>query len=176
VVLQVRPGEEVVDSLVRRDGMDPELGALLWARSVIEAEQWSRSCRRCWITLAALAGDQEAALQSIACGLGLAWPAASATLPVDGRKSRGAPVARRGASWLLRSVWAAVQEAVLADDGRSRARFDALRAMLREMDAMQIRSFARAHAARDAMLEAMLRSTSWRITAPLRAARRLLGR
>ena len=74
VILQVRPVAEVVQSLADRDGMKPDLAEFLWLRSVIEAEEQSRRCRRVWVSMAGMIADWPDTVRRITDGLALEWP------------------------------------------------------------------------------------------------------
>jgi hypothetical protein len=176
VILQVRPVAEVVQSLADRDGMKPELAEFLWLRSVIEAEQQSRNCRRVWVGMAGMMADWADTVRRISDGLALEWPmerdAAIAEIGplLKPRLCHGVgPVAAEEAMpRFSAATWAAVEHGLAGDEPAARAAFEAVRATLHDLD--------RTYEQYQSALAAMPGSSSSRVTAPLRALRRVVRR
>jgi predicted O-methyltransferase YrrM len=80
VILLVRNPGEVIESLKERDQLDSNTIELLWLRSLLEAEEATRGCKRVWTSFDQLLGDWRAILQSIATGLDVTWPKDVATI------------------------------------------------------------------------------------------------
>lgn len=144
VVLQVRPVAEVVRSLADRDGMQPGLVEFLWLRSVLEAEVHSRSCQRVWCSMGGMMTDWPDMVRRITDGLGLEWPmerheAISEIGPLlkprlchgTGSEPFEATMPR-----LSTATWAAVEQGLAGDEAAARAAFDAVRAVLTDLDKM----------------------------------------
>jgi hypothetical protein len=173
VILQMRPAAEVIQSLIDRDDMEPGLAEFLWLRSVIEAEWQSRSCRRVWVNMAEMIAHWPGAVCRIGDGLHLEWPvdpdAAAGEIGVllkPRPHHRFAPVA--GEDQLRRfcaAVWAAAERGLAGDEPAARTAFDLLRGSLLDIDRMCEPYLSE--------LAAMQTSLSWRLTAPLRALRRV---
>jgi hypothetical protein len=179
IILQLRPVYQVIESLARRDRLEPELSALLWARSILEAEHYSRDCRRVWITFDDILAHRGTALDDIAAKFDISWPFPCES--ADPEFDRIAeprcrdPQAHRGAGTmplLLPLVWSAAEQAMSGDARAAEGNFDTLWLALEDMDRMYTTCFNKLYGASDTMLDAIIRSTSWRITAPLRAMKR----
>jgi hypothetical protein len=179
VILQLRPVGQVIESLARRDGLEPEISALLWARSILEAERYSRDCRRIWVTFENILAHRGRVLDDIAARCGISWPTPykSADLESDriaeARDRDTQAESRTGMTqWLLPLVWSAAEQAMSGDVHAAEGKFDTLWLALGDMDRMYTTCFNKLYDASDTMLDAIIHSTSWRITAPLRAMRR----
>jgi hypothetical protein len=179
IILQLRPAHQVIESLANRDGLERELSALLWVRSILEAERCSRGCRRVWMTLDAIVASPGVALEHIAAKLGVCWPNFRQSVNVDfdrisaaRRSDETAHPAPEVAQWLVPQVWTAVEHALSGDERRAESDFDTLRLALDDMDQMYATCFRKLYAEKEVLLGTVLRSTSWRITAPLRALKR----
>jgi hypothetical protein len=172
-ILQVRPVTEVVQSLADRDDMQPNLAEFLWLRSVIEAEWQSRNCRRVWLSMADMVEDWPDAIRRITDGLRVQWPmdpkrafGEIALLLKPRLCHRVAPT--RGDDNLRRfcaEAWMAAEHGLAGDEPAARAAFDAARAALHDLDRMYEPYLL--------ALAAVHTSLSWRLTAPLRALRRV---
>jgi hypothetical protein len=183
VIHQLRPFPEVGRSLADRNDIDLAVSELLWARSIIEGEQISRPCRRVWATLEQVLADWQATTSRIAMTLGFEWTeiseetAAQAMHFVDPRMCHGQGQSTAGidrSCWLAPRVWAAAQHGLAGNEGAMRAGFDELQAALQELDRMTECCVAKLVQPHEAKLADVYRSTSWRITAPLRAIKRLM--
>jgi hypothetical protein len=177
IILQVRPAEQVIQSLARRDGLAPELSALLWARSILEAERYSRDYSRVWMTFDNILTVPDAALDRISQQLGVRWPIKPSTreiYQIISQKCRGNIGRPDGDAthWLTSRVWETAELAISGEEIAARDRFDALWQALGDMDRMYTACFTKLYSKSEAMLDAVLGSTSWRITAPLRALKR----
>jgi hypothetical protein len=176
VVLQVRPVAQIARSLVERDGICPVLGALLWLRSVTEAEWHSRHHRRIWLGFAQVTTDWRDSVRRVAQQFDLTWP----VRPADaaGRVAALLRPRSRDAKWiesnteLLALPFIRAQDAIEAgiagDELAAQAGFDVVRASLDDADRLYtpiIMDLMRRNATE---LQAIRRSTCWRLTAPLR--------
>jgi hypothetical protein len=187
VVLQVRPMVEVARSLIDRDNLDPGLSELLWLRSLIEAERYSRSCARVWVSYRQMIADWHDTVCRIASALGLAWPVGpdDAAHVIErilkprlnhGQQSaaglmNGLPAPSRQPP-LAAQAWQAVEYGLTPDEPAAKACFDTVGAILEDLDRMYepfMTGLERQHVEEVAAIRA---STSWRITAPMRALRR----
>ena len=176
VVLQVRPVAAVVQSLADRDGMKPDLAEFLWLRSVIEAEEQSRRCRRVWVSMAGMIADWRTPCGGSPTGLALEWPmerdeAIDEIGPLLKPRLCHGVAPDAGEETMPRfsaATWAAVEHGLAGDEPAARAAFDAVRAALHDLDG----TYERYQSA----LAAMPDSSSWRLTAPLRALRRMVRR
>jgi hypothetical protein len=141
VILQVRPMQEVVQSLGDRENMPPDLAEFLWLRSVVEAEWHSRSCRRVWVSMAEILADWPGTVRRIADGLHLDWPGVD--LSVVGSRIRprlrhhvaAAGEAAQGRT-LSAAAWRAIERGLAGDEAAARVGFDAVRTTLQELDRM----------------------------------------
>lgn len=174
VILQVRPVAEVAQSLTDRDHLPPDLSALLWLRSVTEAEWHSRHLPRVWVSFGQVASDWRHTIDRIGDRLAVTWP----THPDDATERIDLllkPRPRQVASWrddkILAEAWVAIQAGLADDDPTARAGFDEVRAFLQAADLIYIDYIRRL----EAELRAMRRSTCWRLTGPLRALGRWVG-
>lgn len=78
IVNQVRNPLEVAGSLSQRNGIDPQLGHLLWLRHVLEAEAGSRGLTRFHSSYEGLLAGWPALASGMQDALGLSWPRLSA--------------------------------------------------------------------------------------------------
>ncbi|MGD0105337.1 MAG: hypothetical protein ABSC06_15025 [Rhodopila sp.] len=173
VILQMRPVAEVVQSLVDRNSMHPDLAEFLWLRSVVEAELQSRTCRRVWTSMAEMFGCWPDAMGRIADGLGLKWPIelAEAMEEIASLRKprlwhRVAPVTgESNVGRFSADAWAAAEHGLAGDEPAARAGFDPVRRALDDLDRMYEPYLAALQATK---------TTSWSrwLTAPLRALRR----
>ena len=146
VVLQMRPVAEVVRSLADRDGMPPGLVEFLWLRSVVEAEAHSRSCRRVWSSMGGIMADWPDVVRRITDGLDLEWPmerheATGEIGPLlKPRLYHGAAPEPFQATLprLSTATWAAVEQGLAGEEAAARASFDAVRAVLGDLDQMHV--------------------------------------
>ncbi len=144
VVLQVRPVHEVVQSLVDRDELHPDLAELLWLRSVAEAEWQSRNCRRVWVSMPEIMADWVGTARQIAEALQLEWPTRpdEAVAEIDSllkpRLWHGArtPGQRRGAGGFSAAAWRAIEQGLAGNEPAAREGFDAVRGALDDLDRM----------------------------------------
>lgn len=65
---------EVARSLRKRDNLDPEYGALVWLRHVLDAEAGSRGQTRSFTSYDLLLEDGPAEMEKIAADLKISWP------------------------------------------------------------------------------------------------------
>jgi hypothetical protein len=177
VVLPVRPVDQVVRSLVERDGTSPALAGLIWLRSVSEAEWHSRYCKRIWLGFTQVTTDWRTCIHRMAQELDLTWPIHPAAAAV-----RVASLLRprsRNVEWLephtafnagpFVRAWDAIEAGIAGDEATAQAGFDVVRAWMHDADWLYgpiIRDLMRRHAA---TLQAIQSSTCWRLTAPMRA-------
>jgi hypothetical protein len=183
VILQLRPFPEVGRSLWDRDAFEPDLSELLWLRSIIEAERNSRNRCRVWVTLDQLLADWQATTCRIAATLGFEWnelseeAAAQAACYVKPHlcRSAHAPNDRMDAAhWLARQTWSAALHGLGGDEAAAQASFDELWMALQDLDRMFASCLPRLIRPHETMVDAIYRSTSWRVTAPLRALKPLM--
>lgn len=195
-VLPFRDPRAVAASLRRRESRHegaalwpPERGMLLWLRYVLAAERATRGSPRAFLSFDALLADWPAELARLALQLGLSWPRGEAEMGREitaflNRRERHEAVSRLDA-WpdtvlpQIPEVYRALATAVaVPESGRRvfdaaavplaagadmmRVYVDALEAEVRRLRPVQYQ------------VEAVLGSRSWRLTAPLRALRRLL--
>jgi hypothetical protein len=178
IVLQLRPCEEVISSLIDRDSLSADLSEQLWIRSVIEAERVTRAYRRAWVTFDQLFADWQEVACHIADRLELEWVSVSEDKiseidnfidPVKRYRTPGTSVAEKQSTWLTQSVWNAVQQAISGEELAARKSFDLLAAALQDFDRLYGRSLSRISASYEAKLAAIYGSTSWQLTKPLRS-------
>lgn len=175
IVLQVREPAEVVQSLAQRDGLDRGLAELLWVRGVIAAERRTRGCPRVWIDARAAIDDWRGALRRIAGAFHLAWPDPEEIAPEVERfikprlLRRVAAAAPQAASpgLIAGLAWVAIGQAQRGEAAAAEEAFDALQAVLDDMERLQGR-YIEALVADRRRLGAVLASRSWRLTQPLR--------
>lgn len=170
VILQVRPMQEVVQSLIERDGMDPDLAEFLWLRSVVDAEWQSRACRRVWVSMAEILADWPGTIRRIADGLRLEWPDSAMTeigslLKPRQRHHVAPPVYdRAGVRRLSSAAWTAIEHGLAGEEHAARAEFDRVRDALQDFDRLYQPAFA--------ALAARRRWLPRRLIGPLRALQR----
>lgn len=174
IILQLRPAQQVIMSLTRRDGLLPELSALLWVRSILEAERYSRHCRRVWMTLDSIVRLRWEALDHMAERLGICWPTRPVSLEFDntiGALFPEAPScpATAVAPWLVSQVWSAAEQAISGNEPCAQGSFDRLWQVLEDMDRICAAYCTKLNGDSETRLNAILCSTSWRVTRPLRA-------
>ncbi len=184
VVLQVRPMMAVARSLADRDELDPSQSELLWLRSLVEAEWHSRCCARVWVGFEHLIADWREAIDRIGATLGVTWPidpdeathligpALKPRLNHGSREIAGVTkcIARMGSHQPLSGqAWAAVAHGLAGNEPAAQAGFDTVRAILEDFDRMYEPFLASIGQRHEAALAAIRSSTSWRVTAPLRA-------
>ena len=176
VVLQVRPVAEVVQSLGDRDGMQPGLAEFLWLRSVVEAEEQSRRCRRVWVSMAGMMADWPDTVRRITEGLGLKWAeerdgaSGEIGLLVKPRLHHGeaADAGEPTMPELAAAAWAAIERGLSGDEPAARAGFDAVRAALLALD----RTYERYQSVLGAMPPSFWQRQSARLQAVWRMIRR----
>jgi hypothetical protein len=180
----------VVRSLADRDELDPRHSELLWLRSLVEAEWHSRCCTRVWVSFEQIIADWRASVRRIGTTLGVTWP-----IDLDDAVHLIGPVLKprlnhgnRGAAgipripWmashqtLSRQAWEAVEHGLASDEVLAQAGFDAVRATLEDLDRMYEPFLTSIEQRHETALAAMRMSTSWQITAPLRAIKNYLRR
>ncbi len=83
IVMPVRNPQDVAQSLMRRNGIDPSIGRLLWLRHVLEAEAGSRDHRRVTVRYDQLLEDWRSVAERIGKHLGLSWPNLSTAAEID---------------------------------------------------------------------------------------------
>jgi hypothetical protein len=155
VVLQVRPMEDVVESLADRDDMPPDMAEFLWLRSMAEAEWHSRDCRRVWVSMGEVLADWPGTVRRIADSLRVEWQGAALTeigslLKPRLRHHIAGPAAVAGGGRVSAAAWAAVEHGLAGDEPAARAGFDAVRGALQDLDRMYapvLRTQAERHAA-----------------------------
>jgi hypothetical protein len=137
VILAVRHPDEVIRSIEERNMIAPRTTELLWLRSLLEAEQASRSCIRVWTCFDSLLDDWETTAQRIADGLGLSWPnepenVAGRIADILRPRHRHHRVTNGAASSSLSSLtiraWQAVEHALAGDEAAARTVFDEIHA------------------------------------------------
>jgi hypothetical protein len=142
VILQVRAMQEVVQSLVERDGMQPDLAEFLWLRSVVEAEWQSRDCRRVWVSMAEILADWPGTTRRIADSLRLEWPVSAMTeigsLLKPRQRHHIAPSVYdpAGVRRFSTAAWAAIEHGLAGEEHAARAGFDTVRNALQDFDRM----------------------------------------
>jgi hypothetical protein len=177
VILQVRPVAEVAQSLIDRDDMPPGLSELLWLRSVTEAERYSRQCPRVWVSFTQVVADWRKTVDRIGDTLGVSWP----IHPDDAAEEIGLLLNPRprhivpSSNGALMLAWETIQAGLAGDDLATRIAFDRVRASLQDADRLYIPALSHPLGRLEAEVEAMRASTCWRLTAPLRAIKRLLA-
>jgi hypothetical protein len=169
VILQVRPVQEVVQSLADRDDLPAALAEFLWLRSVVDVEWQSRNCRRVWVSMAEVLADWPGTVRRIADGLRLEWPGAALTeigslLKPRLRHHVAAPAGDAGGWRLSGAAWSAAERGLAGDEVSARTGFDAVRGTLQDLDRM--------YAPVLATQGARFGWTQRGVVAPLRALRR----
>jgi hypothetical protein len=194
VVLPIRHPAEVICSIRERDGLDPATIELLWLRSLLEAEEASRSCVRVWTGFEDLLGDWEATARSIANRFEIVWPnelekvanEAADILRARHRHYRAtddaipAPIGP-----LTTRAWQAAQYGLHGEEAAAQALFDEIRTVVTELDRLsapfqeriEIR-LATAESERDRLAnsEASLRMANDQIASLTNAVESLNGR
>ena len=200
-IIPLRHPAAAAASLAARDNTPPETAELLQIRELLGAERHTRLLPRAWSRYDALLADWRTTTETIAKTLTLAWPippdaAAPAieaflapALRHHTEESRASPLAQR------------LYTAATTGEAATRETFDTIRAPLEETDRLQHPWLSALHtrlAARDAEIAtlaaaletardaahdaahnaeraaALYASSSWRLTAPLRALSRRL--
>ncbi|MYI07586.1 MAG: glycosyltransferase, partial [Gemmatimonadetes bacterium] len=83
IVMPVRNPQEVAQSLMRRNSIDPSIGRLLWLRHVLDAEAGSRDCPRVTVRFDQLLEDWRSVAVRIGERLSLSWPNLSTAADID---------------------------------------------------------------------------------------------
>ncbi|MCY4344616.1 MAG: glycoside hydrolase family 99-like domain-containing protein [Gammaproteobacteria bacterium] len=83
IVMPIRNPRDVAQSLMRRNGIDPSIGRLLWLRHVLEAEAGSRDHPRVTVRFDQLLEDWRSVAERIGERLGLSWPNLSTAAEID---------------------------------------------------------------------------------------------
>ncbi len=83
IVMPVRNPQDVAQSLMRRNSIDPSIGRLLWLRHVLDAEAGSRDHPRVTVRFDQLLEDWRSVAERIGERLGLAWPNLSTAAEID---------------------------------------------------------------------------------------------
>ena len=179
VLLQVRPVADVARSLAERDGKSPVLSELLWLRSVVEAEWHSRMAPRVWVSFAQVANDWRACVRRIGHSFDVTWPVSPDA--ADSRITAQLRACRWGAERsnddpeshppLSERAWDAIGAGLAQNEPAARAGFDIVRAILRDTDRLYMPILSDVARRHEVALCAIRQSTSWRLTAPLRAVR-----
>lgn len=193
IVLQVRSPLEVIQSLVHRDGLDPNVAELLWVRSIAEVEFHTRDCLRIWVDARSAVEEWQTTLDRIAQTFQLAWPNSTAQISsAVGRflKPRLLHHAVDPANGPLRLgliaslAWDAVTAALAEDTAETRAKFDTLHSLMSDIDrlyggyidgvAAERKRLQDALTAERRRVQDVLASRSWRVTAPARRVASML--
>lgn len=82
-VLLLRVPAEAAASFARMRGVDPELGRLVWLRTVLAAERATRGRRRAIVTYDGLLEDWRLTADRIAAPFGLEWPRSPDTVRAE---------------------------------------------------------------------------------------------
>lgn len=171
IILPIRPCQEVVASLVSRDGMSPDLAETLWLRSVVEAEHESRDCLRSWLSFDTILTDWETAAAKLARDLGLIWPNPPEQIVDDVAgfikprlRHRPAAEERPSISGITQRTREALEQALRGQEAGARQIFDDVRGFLRDLDRLSTSLVAAAVAELQAPLRA---SMVWRLMRPL---------
>ena len=192
-ILPIRSPVEVAASLHARNGIDPSFGRLLWLRYSLDAEALSRGLRRAFLRYDDLLTDKQAVAQSLSQTLGVSWPRWSVAAEMDIESyvspekrhhvekdstaftnSNLLPWVRSAFEVLARWAQGEVRQADTAELDRIREAFDEA-AVYFSPNVIAVQTAKK----RDvqigklkAELAAVKSSTSWRVTAPLRAISR----
>jgi predicted O-methyltransferase YrrM len=143
IILPIRHPGEVIRSIHERDHIDPSIVDLLWLRSLVEAEEASRTCARVWISFDQLLDDWEATVRSIADQLGIVWPngpqtVASVAASIVRRRHQHYRMADDPTPFLPAPLtihaWQAAQQGLNGNEEAARAAFDRIRASITEVD------------------------------------------
>jgi hypothetical protein len=73
-IIPLRHPGEIVSSLARRDGTDPNVAELIWIRHILEAESATRHLPRVWVTFDELLSDWRSVQARIGFHLEIEWP------------------------------------------------------------------------------------------------------
>lgn len=73
-LIVIRHPEEVVGSLVKRDGFDPEFSAMLWLTYVFDAEYYSRGLPRAVVSYDAVLSNWMFEIKRISSEMDIRWP------------------------------------------------------------------------------------------------------
>ena len=176
-ILPLRFPGEVIRSISARDELSPEITELLWLRHMIEAEFHSRRCPRAWTSFDGLLADWRGETDRIAHATDLEWPvppdtaAAGIETTLVGSLRHFDPASAAPVGPLVQRVWDAAQRALAGDEAAARTEFDAVRAVIDELDRL---GAARHTALRDAQATAAREQT--RLTEALAAASAQIAR
>jgi hypothetical protein len=194
VVLPVRHPAEVIQSISERDGNDQRTDELIWLRDLIEAEHASRATLRVWTSFEHLLADWQGTAQSISSKLGITWPNQPDIVAAEvGRilkprhRHYQAPsdsVSLPLGDWAVQT-WRAAQYALSGNEPQAQDLFDRIRKAICEFDRLNVPQqewIERRLTEMTQTIEAMNReivaihaSRSWRITAPLRAVKKIFS-
>jgi hypothetical protein len=201
-VIPLRHPGEAASSLAGRDGTLAETAELLQIRELLGAERFTRGVPRAFSRFDALLSDWRGAMAHLADALDLRWPL-TADDAAAGVAAFLAPELRHfvhvapHAGPLATRLWDAILAGLAGDETTLRGVFDAVaetsdefdrlggpwqmawrqRALAAEAQMVQwVGEGAGARAALAEEIAALRGSFSWRVTAPLRALGRLLGR
>ena len=83
IVMPIRNPQDVAQSLMRRNSIDPSIGRLLWLRHVLDAEAGSRDCPRVTVRFDQLLEDWRSVVVRIGERLGLSWPNLSTSADIN---------------------------------------------------------------------------------------------
>ena len=177
-----RNPREVARSLLQRDQIPLSQGYLLWYRYVSEAERATRGARRAFMDFESLLTDWRSAMRETWTTLGLPWAVPEIAVQAEierfiereMRHHHGGDAPERDAllTGLALPAYEGLRRGGPAGSEIS-AVMDELTQRLNDYDAAYeaIRSqWARQNAELAAEVHALRHSTSWRLTAPLRAA------
>jgi hypothetical protein len=182
IVLQVRSPLEVIQSLVYRDGLDPNVAELLWVRSIAEAEFYTRDCRRIWVDARSAIDEWQETLDRIAQTFQLAWPNSTAQIASAVEQFLKPRLLHRTADLdasplrlgLIASLaWGAVTPALAGETAGTQQKFETLHGLMADIDRLHA-GYINDLAADRRRLRAVLASRSWRVTAPVRWVTRML--
>lgn len=179
VLLQVRPPSEVCRSLSHRDRLDPSHSELLWLRFLTEAEFYSRSCARFWVSFDSMIQNWRDTVDRIADAFDLRWPLDPQRVACDMdriikprlRHACDGAMEPISGHRLARDAWEATSFGLRGNDRAAQAGLDAVRSALTEMDQLYLPALQVTCDRHLAALEALRLSTCWRMTAPLRRAK-----
>jgi hypothetical protein len=201
VVIPIRNPVEVAGSLEVRDGIHLCLGQLLWLRYVLDAEKASRKLRRAFLRYDDLLSDWQSVADRLGHELGISWPRhpSSAKLEIGEyispakRHHRNENLKNFEGPWVRSTFEILVRWAEGRINGADNLMLDQIRSDFDEASLTFIRPIATAIAAdrsskksttkleadfkaklaaHERALQEIKNSTSWRLTAPLRALSR----
>jgi hypothetical protein len=167
VAIPLRHPSEVAGSLKQRDGTDELTSELIWIRHMLEMEAATRHCLRVWTTYEQLLEDWWFVQATIASALNITWPnLAEAVAPEI--NAFLAPALRhfdvckepgpRELSLITSSIWQTAQAGLDGDETTLREGFDAVRAVIDEIDRLGASQVAKDRA--DKIAFNMLRETA----------------